>query len=76
LGRAGCKPFWFTLKRDGQANPTVKARLLETEETDQMLKQACPGVRPEMLKQVQHDNKVWFYGFCHPELDSGSRFGF
>jgi len=32
-----------------------------------------------MLKQVQHkvhDMTVWLWSFCHPELGSGSRFGF
>jgi hypothetical protein len=27
-----------------------------------------------MLKQVQHDNRIGFSSFCHPELGSGSRF--
>jgi hypothetical protein len=28
----------------------------------------------QMLKQVQHDNRVRISFFCHPELVSGSRF--
>jgi hypothetical protein len=28
----------------------------------------------QMLKQVQHDNRVRVSFFCHPELVSGSRF--
>jgi hypothetical protein len=27
-----------------------------------------------MLKQVQHDEMVWLWSCCHPELGSGSRF--
>src|SRR4030043_661646 len=27
----------------------------------------------QMLKQVQHDNRIGFSSFCHPELGSGSR---
>jgi len=31
-------------------------------------------VETQMLKQVQHDNRIGFSSFCHPELGSGSRF--